>query len=72
MMGFGKHVWGVLVVVAVSVILGAIAWYCLSGFGGRDFEKEGTLVQMEAPADGETICPAFVTNPASIVVDGSL
>ena len=72
MMGFGKHVWSLLAVAAVMVLACAAVWYCLSGFGGRDFEKEGTLVQMEAPADGETICPAFVTNPASIVVDGSL
>lgn len=71
MMGFGKHVWGVLVVVAVSVILGAIAWYCLSGFGGRDVEQEGTLVRMEAPLESGLV-PAFVTNPASVVVDEAL
>ena len=43
----------------------------LSGFGGRDVEQEGTLVRMEAPLESGLV-PAFVTNPASVVVDEAL
>ena len=53
------------------VLACAAVWYCLSGFGGRDVEQEGTLVRMEAPLESGLV-PAFVTNPASIVVDEAL
>ncbi len=71
MMGFGKHVWSLLAVAAVMVLACVAVWYCLSGFGGRDVEQEGTLVRMEAPLESGLV-PAFVTNPASIVVDEAL
>lgn len=71
MMGFGKRMWGMLAVAAALILAVAAIWYCLSGLGGRDVEKEGTLVQMEAPGESGLI-PAFVTNPVSIVVDETL
>ena len=72
MIGLGKHVWGVLAIVAGLVLAGAVIWYCLFGFQKRDFEKEGTLVQVDAPEQWSQVCPAFVTEPASVVVDEAL
>lgn len=72
MIGLGKHVWGVLAIVAGLILTGAVVWYCLFGFQTRDYEKEGTLVQVEAPEQWSQVCPAFVTEPASVVVDEAL
>lgn len=72
MMGLGKHVWGVLAIAAGLILTGAVIWYCLFGFQKRDFEKEGTLVQMDVQEQWSGVCPAFVTEPASVVVDEAL
>lgn len=72
MIGLRKHVWGVLAIAAGLILTGAVIWYCLLGFQKQDFEKEGTLVQMVVPEQWGQVCPAFVTDPASVVVNQAL
>lgn len=72
MMGLGKHVWSALAIAAGLLLTGAVIWYCLFGFRKQDYEKEGTLVQMDAREQQSRVCPAFVTEPASVVVEEAL
>lgn len=65
-MGFGKRVCELLAVIAALLLIGALAWYLSCGFGGRGYEKEGTLVWEEKdPSMEEEAYPAFVTDPVS-------
>lgn len=67
-MGFGKRVCELLAVIAVLLLAGALIWYLSSGFGDRGYEKEGTLVWEEIdPSLEEEACPAFVTDPVSMM-----
>lgn len=52
-MGFGKRMKELLAVMAALLLAGGLAWYLLSGFGDRGYEKEGTLVEQE---DGRLLC----------------
>ena len=68
-MGFGKRVCELLAVIASLLLIGALVWYLSSGFGDRGYEKEGTLVweEMDGPSVEEEVCPAFVTDPVSMM-----
>ena len=63
-MGFGKRVCELLAVIASLLLIGALVWYLSSGFGDRGYEKEGTL---DGPSVEEEVCPAFVTDPVSMM-----
>ena len=68
-MGFGKRVCELLAVIASLLLIGALVWYLSSGFGDRGYEKEGTLVWEETDESSmeEEACPAFVTDPLSMM-----
>lgn len=64
-MSLGKGILSLLAGALVLVLTGALIWYVAADVRDRRYEKEGTLVYKEE------ICPAFVTDPITMVFGAS-